>query len=145
MFLSRTSCCKTTDANGGLQPTRLLRPWDFPGRSTGVGCHCLLRIYMQIILKTDVALRLSLPMKRSIIPRCFPSPTFPFRTRNKVPGMTSHNDGPQTIVNYPALPLAQLRFLLTLFPSFNTLPFPPPPSTPISLSQSPDFDPSTSE
>ena len=24
----------------GLQPTRLLRPWDFPGKSTGVGCHC---------------------------------------------------------------------------------------------------------
>ena len=26
----------------GLQPTRLLRAWDFPGKSTGVGCHCLL-------------------------------------------------------------------------------------------------------
>ena len=26
----------------GLQSTRLLRPWDFPGKSTGVGCHCLL-------------------------------------------------------------------------------------------------------
>ena len=26
----------------GLQPTRLLRPWDFPGKSTGVGCHHLL-------------------------------------------------------------------------------------------------------
>ena len=26
----------------GLQPTRLLRPWVFPGKSTGVGCHCLL-------------------------------------------------------------------------------------------------------
>ena len=26
----------------GLQPTRLLRPCDFPGKSTGVGCHCLL-------------------------------------------------------------------------------------------------------
>ena len=26
----------------GLPPTRLLRPWDFPGKSTGVGCHCLL-------------------------------------------------------------------------------------------------------
>ena len=26
----------------GLQPIRLLRPWDFPGKSTGVGCHCLL-------------------------------------------------------------------------------------------------------
>ena len=26
----------------GLQPTRLLRPWDFPSESTGVGCHGLL-------------------------------------------------------------------------------------------------------
>ena len=34
------------DSSGphGLQPTRLLRPWDFPGKSTGVGCHCLLLI-----------------------------------------------------------------------------------------------------
>ena len=23
----------------GMQPTRLLRPWDFPGKSTGVGSH----------------------------------------------------------------------------------------------------------
>ena len=29
----------------GLQPTRLLHPWDFPGKSTGVGCHCLLRLF----------------------------------------------------------------------------------------------------
>ena len=29
----------------GLQPTRLLRPWDFPGKNTGVGCHCLLRLF----------------------------------------------------------------------------------------------------
>ena len=29
----------------GLQPTRLLHPWDFPGNSTGVGCHCLLPCY----------------------------------------------------------------------------------------------------
>ena len=27
----------------GLKPTRLPHPWDFPGKSTGVGCHCLLR------------------------------------------------------------------------------------------------------
>ena len=31
----------------GLQPTSLLRPWDFPGKSTGVGCHCLLLIVAQ--------------------------------------------------------------------------------------------------
>ena len=27
----------------GLQPTRLLCPWDFPGKNTGVGCHALLQ------------------------------------------------------------------------------------------------------
>ena len=26
----------------GLQPTRLLHPWDFLGNSTGVWCHCLI-------------------------------------------------------------------------------------------------------
>ena len=33
----------------GLQPTRLLRPWDFPGKSTGVGCHCLLRVLVGLL------------------------------------------------------------------------------------------------
>ena len=27
----------------GLQPARLLCPWDFPGKGTGVGCHFLLQ------------------------------------------------------------------------------------------------------
>ena len=35
----------------GLEPTRLLRPWDFPGKSTGVGCHCLLQFSISGILK----------------------------------------------------------------------------------------------
>ena len=26
-----------------LLPTRLLYPWDFPGKNTGVGCHALLQ------------------------------------------------------------------------------------------------------
>ena len=29
----------------GLQPIRLLRPWDFPGKSIGVGFHCLLSYF----------------------------------------------------------------------------------------------------
>ena len=33
----------------GLQPTRLLRPWDLPGKSTGVGCHCLLHLCIHTI------------------------------------------------------------------------------------------------
>ena len=35
----------------GLQPTRLLRSWDFPGKSTGVGWHCLL-LYLYTIMST---------------------------------------------------------------------------------------------
>jgi len=27
----------------GLSPIRLLCPWNFPGKNTGVGCHCLLQ------------------------------------------------------------------------------------------------------
>ena len=38
----------------GLQPTRLLHPWDFPGKSTGVGCHCLLLLYLEEINYEDL-------------------------------------------------------------------------------------------
>ena len=34
----------------GLQPTRLLCPRDFPGKRTGVGCHCLLQTRKTIAL-----------------------------------------------------------------------------------------------
>ena len=39
----------------GLQPARLLRSWDFPGKSTGVGCHCLLRGQGNTKLQSAVA------------------------------------------------------------------------------------------
>ena len=39
--------CLTLSDPMGYSPTRLLCPWDFPGKSTGVGCHCLLRIIIQ--------------------------------------------------------------------------------------------------
>ena len=35
------------------QPTRLLRPWDFPGKSTGVGCHLLFWSGLTIIIQTS--------------------------------------------------------------------------------------------
>ena len=43
-------------ATRGLQPTRLLRPWDFLGKSTGVGCHCLLRhdVYISYNIYTSI-------------------------------------------------------------------------------------------
>ena len=39
------SCSVMSDFSwpDGLQPTRLLHPWGFPGKSTGVGCHHLLQ------------------------------------------------------------------------------------------------------
>ena len=36
------------------QPTRLPRPWDSPGKNTGVGCHFLLQ-YMQVKSESEVA------------------------------------------------------------------------------------------
>ena len=35
--------CPTLLQPHGLQHTRLLCPWDFPGKNTGVGCHFLLQ------------------------------------------------------------------------------------------------------
>ena len=38
----------------GLQPTRLLHPWDFPGKSFGVGYYCLLQC-MKVKNESEVA------------------------------------------------------------------------------------------
>ena len=46
------------------QPTRLPRPWDSPGKNTGVGCHFILQC-MQVKSESEVAqscLTLSDPM-----------------------------------------------------------------------------------
>ena len=45
IYTMEYSCCRSLVSDSlqprGLQPTRLLHPWDFPGKSTGVGCHFL--------------------------------------------------------------------------------------------------------
>ena len=49
----------------GLQPTRLLHQWDFSGKSTGVGCHCVLRCHpRQCITKQTY---ITLPTKVCIV------------------------------------------------------------------------------
>ena len=50
------------------QPTRLPRPWDSPGKNTGVGCHFLLQC-MKVKSQSEVAqscLTLSDPMDCSL-------------------------------------------------------------------------------
>ena len=37
------SCPTLCDPTDSKQPTRLPRPWDSPGKNTGVGCHFLLQ------------------------------------------------------------------------------------------------------
>ena len=52
----------------GLQPTRRLRPWDSPGKNTGVDCHFLLQC-MKVESESEVAqscLTLSEPMDCSL-------------------------------------------------------------------------------
>ena len=52
----------------GLQPARLLHQRDFPGKSTGVGCHCLLQGVRIYIKKTKFIITLSI-----LTPRVFPA------------------------------------------------------------------------
>ena len=45
-FVCMLSCSVLSNflQHHGLQPTKLLCPWDFPGKNTGVCCHFLLEI-----------------------------------------------------------------------------------------------------
>ena len=49
------SCVITVCSSAhGLQPTRFPHPRDFPGKSTGVGCHCLLWYITAEFLKSSI-------------------------------------------------------------------------------------------
>ena len=55
----------------GLQPTRLLRPWDFPGKSTGVGWtpYPVLienKKVQQLLPETDIGISSSEPSEMKI-------------------------------------------------------------------------------
>ena len=57
----------------GLQPSRLLHPWDFPGKSTGVGYHCLaceMSANFAIRVVSSTYLRLLMFLLPILIPAC---------------------------------------------------------------------------
>ena len=67
-------CCQATSVLSNSvqprrrQPTRLPRPWDSPGKNTGVGCHFLLQC-MKVKRESEIAqscLTLSNPMDCSL-------------------------------------------------------------------------------
>ena len=53
----------------GLQPTRLLRPWDSPGKNTGVGCHFLLHFHYRLLQNTEYS-----SLCYTVGPYCLPRP-----------------------------------------------------------------------
>ena len=59
LYLLCCCCCQVTSVGPIVrphrqQPTRLPRPWDSPGKNTGVGCHFLLQC-MKVKSESEVA------------------------------------------------------------------------------------------
>ena len=55
----------------GLQPARLLCPWDFPGKSTGVGCHCHFKVSFNFPLVITTSSTNQRPQMKPENPRSF--------------------------------------------------------------------------
>ena len=77
-------------------PTRLLHPWDFPGKSTGVACHCL---HLLVVAKNPWHSLASgyIPLVSASCD-CFPSVCLCFLMRTPVTGL-----GPTLIQPNPIL------------------------------------------
>ena len=94
------SCSVVSDSYRphGLQPTRLLHPCDFPGKSTGVRCHCLL-LFLSVMLHLTASVVsmlsrihkiLSFSTKRvSLLIRTKPFAIIPFSLASQCPFVLS--------------------------------------------------------
>ena len=110
-------CCQVTSVVSdsvrphGLQHTRLLCPWDSPGKNTGVGCHFLLQC-MKVESESEVTqscLTLSDTMDCSL------------------PGSSIHGIFRATVLEWGAIAFSQdmyylSRFILLLIPNSKHLP-----------------------
>ena len=70
------SVVSNSQRSHGLQPTRLLHPWGFPGKSTGVGCHCLLLHHLYLGQNRNSTPRY-IRLSRIWPLRIFPASSFP--------------------------------------------------------------------
>ena len=67
------------------QPTRLLCPWDSPGKNTVVGCHCLLQC-MKVKVKSLSCVRLL----ATPLPAAYQAPPHPWDFPGKSTGVGCH-------------------------------------------------------
>ena len=82
-----------------LQPTRLPRPWDSPGKNTGVGCHFLLQC-MKVKRESEVAQ--SCPTLRDLMD-CSP------------PGSSVHGIFQARVLEWGAIAFSARSLSVTLF------------------------------
>ena len=76
----------------GLQPTRLLHPWDSPGKNTGVGCHFLPQC-MKVESESEVA--------QSCLTLCDPMDC-------SLPGSSIHGIFQATVLEWGAIAFSRL-------------------------------------
>ena len=62
-----TQSCPTLSDPMDCSLPRLLHPWDFPGKSTGVGCHCLLRLLITREMQIKTTMRYHVMLVRMAI------------------------------------------------------------------------------
>ena len=97
---SLQSCPTLCDPIG--KPTRLPRPWDSPGKNTGVGCHFLLQC-MKVKSEREVVqscLTLRDPMDRSL------------------PGSSVHGVFQARVLEWGAIAFSSMLLQMALFPLY---------------------------
>ena len=66
-YMLSSSVVSDSLQSNGLQPTRLLCPWNFPGKNTGVGCHFLLQGLHCIATQSAMIIHISPPSWASLL------------------------------------------------------------------------------
>ena len=77
------------------QPIRLHRPWDSPGKNTGVGCHCLFQC-MKAKSESEVAQ---------------PSPTLSEPMGCRLPGSSVHGIFQARVLEWATISLSKINYL----------------------------------
>src|SRR5574340_1198107 len=98
-------CCGASVVSDSVQPhrrqpTRLRRPWDSPGKNTGVGCHFLLQC-MKVKSESEVA------------QSC---PTLLDPMDCSLPGSSAHGIFQARVLEWGAIAFSSISYWLAFFP-----------------------------
>ena len=91
------------------QPTRLPRPWDSPGKNTGVGCHFLLQC-------------MKVKSEREVIQSC---PTLSDPMDCSLPGSSVHGIFQARVLEWGAIAFSVLYIVVYIYDNLPNYPFSP--------------------